>query len=109
MTLEKTLYVNPDIEEERAEKILGLQHPLRVDEIQFGVFYRPAYPTYPKMVSRAFSIEWEHSYTQKSLGWLRFEYDHKLIRVEVIPTILELFVIARMFLAARRSDDGRNW
>lgn len=35
-TLRKTPYINPDIEEEREEKLAELQNPLRVDAVQFG-------------------------------------------------------------------------
>jgi RNA-dependent RNA polymerase len=84
MTLEKTPYIDPDLEEERQQKLYELQEQLRVDEVQFGVYYR----TYPKgqiktVPPRAFSIECKLNYTTKSLGWLGFEYDHKLIRIEV--------------------------
>jgi RNA-dependent RNA polymerase len=83
VTLEKTPYINPDIEEERQEKLYLLQDALRVDKIQFGVFYR-SYPKTPTQIPpRAFSIECELNFERKSLGWLRFEYDHKLIRIEV--------------------------
>jgi len=88
VTLEKTPYINPDIEEERQQKIYDLQEAFRVDEVQFGVFYR-AYPT--TAPPRAYSIESELNLAMKSLGWLRFEYDHKLIRIEVssrqIPSV----------------------
>lgn len=86
MTLEKTPYTNPDNDEEREQKLYELQEALRIDEVQFGVFYRPSYPRNPKdpPSQRAFAIEWGKSYVEKSLGWLRFEYDHKLLRAEVI-------------------------
>jgi RNA-dependent RNA polymerase len=87
MTLEKTPYINPDIEEERQQKMQLLQDQIRVDEVQFGVFYR----TYPKVPSptkrvppRAFSIECKLNYERASQGWLRVEYDSKLIRIEVL-------------------------
>lgn len=87
MTLEKTPYVKPEIEEERQLRIQALGDALRIEGIQFGTFYRSWYPknlTDPPG-SRSFSVEWERSYLNKSLGWLKFEYDYKLIRCEVIP------------------------
>ena len=77
MTLDKTPYIDPDIEEERQEKIRKLDVSLRVDKVQFGLFYRP-----PLGVTRNFSVEWE-GFANKSLVWLFWEYDHKLIRVRI--------------------------
>ena len=88
LTLEKTPYVNPRFEEEHGEKLRALKEllktrpGLRVDTVQFGIFYRPTYP--PKDDEpRAFSIEWEGNYVKHSSGWLTFEYDRKLIRITV--------------------------
>lgn len=83
MTLEKTPYTSPDIEEERKRKIDALQEELRVDAVQFGAFYRSSYPKQSKPTPREYSIEWNNDYTRMSTAWLRFEYDHKLIRIEV--------------------------
>lgn len=85
ITLDKTPYINPDIEEERHQKLWDLQDLFRLDAIQFGVFHRPKYPSKPEepLTSRAFSIEWERTYVSESIGWLGFEYDHKLIRIKV--------------------------
>ena len=87
LTLEKTPYVNPDLEEEREKKLRALEARLRVDIVQFGTFYRPKYPSKDDelLVPRAFSIEWEGNYVKHSIGWLTFEYDHKLIRITVSP------------------------
>lgn len=84
MTLEKTPYIDPDLEEERQQKLYKLQEQLRVDEVQFGVFYR-SYPNVQvnTVPPRAFSIECKLNFATRSLGWLSFEYDHKLIRIEV--------------------------
>jgi RNA-dependent RNA polymerase len=86
LTLEKTPYINPDIEEQRQQIIHQLQDPLRVDEVQFGVYYR----TYRKtrtttkfVPPREYSVECKLDYTRHGEGWLRFEYDSKLIRIEV--------------------------
>ena len=85
LTLEKTPYVNPDLEEEREKKLRALEARLRVDIVQFGTFYRPEYPSKDdeRLEPRAFSIEWEGNYVKHSIGWLTFEYDHKLIRITV--------------------------
>lgn len=85
LTLDKTPYINPDIEEERTQKLWDLQDLLRVDAVQFGIFYRPKYPSNDResLSPRAFSVEWEHNYATESIGWLAFEYDHKLIRIKV--------------------------
>lgn len=52
---------------------------------RIGLLYRPEYPKKPneRLKSRVFAIEWELDLIKDSVGWLRFEYDHKLIRVEV--------------------------
>ncbi|KAF5386830.1 hypothetical protein D9615_001534 [Tricholomella constricta] len=85
LTLDKTPYINPDIEEERQQKLMDLGDQFRVDAVQFGLFYRPKYPSSPqeRLSSRAFSVEWERKYTTESIGWLAFEYDHKLIRISL--------------------------
>jgi RNA-dependent RNA polymerase len=87
LTLEKTPYANPDLEEEREEKLLALEGRLRVGIVQFGIFYQPKYPSKDDepLRPRAFSIEWEGDYVKHSSGWLTFdsEYDHKLIRITV--------------------------
>jgi RNA-dependent RNA polymerase len=74
-TLDKTPFVSPDIEEKHAQTLWALDEQLRVETIQFGTYYRPDYNT----PGRAFSVEWEKNY----VAWLKFEYDHKLIRITV--------------------------
>ncbi|SJL00749.1 uncharacterized protein ARMOST_04063 [Armillaria ostoyae] len=83
LTLQRTPFVNPDIEEEWEDKCRQLDMRIRVDVVQFGAYYRPSYPTSPKqrLASRAYSIEWERDYAVNSAAWLKFEYDHKLIRI----------------------------
>jgi RNA-dependent RNA polymerase len=90
VTLDKTPFINPDLEEEHQKKLWDLQDSFRVDAVQFGFFYRPNYPSKDSepLVPRAFSIEWEHDLTE-STGWLSFEYDHKLIRLKV-SSILDI-------------------
>jgi len=109
-TLQKTPYINPDIEEERQRRLYGLQEALRVDAVQFGVFYRPEYPIHADdpLKTRAFSIEWELT---QSIGWLRFEYDHKLIRIQVclISNPIEHPLNELIAVAAWRRNDRKNW
>ncbi|KAL4268526.1 RNA-dependent RNA polymerase [Pleurotus pulmonarius] len=84
-TLERTHYVDPDVEERHEAINNSLGDALRVDAIQLGVFYRPSYPRHEKdrLVPRAFSIEWEKDLVSSSSGWLYFSYDHKLLYIEV--------------------------
>ena len=87
LTLKKTPYVNPDIEEARDEKVLLLDTQLRVTAVQFGLFFQREYPLTEKdpLKPRAFSVEWESKYDSDSRGrgQLSFDYDHKLIRITV--------------------------
>jgi len=78
MTLAKTPYVDPDIEEEHQKKTRALEARLRVDAVQFGIYYRAKYPAGKEKIPRSFSIEWEHEYVQ-SYASLSVEYDRKLI------------------------------
>ncbi|KAH9945818.1 atypical/PIKK/PI4K protein kinase [Epithele typhae] len=80
-TLEKTPYLQPELEEKREEKLRRLDMALYVDKLQFGIFYRP--PGSPMTASRVFSNEYEVSHNHRGAGLLWFEYDHKLIRIQV--------------------------
>ncbi|KAH7923477.1 RdRP-domain-containing protein [Leucogyrophana mollusca] len=81
MTLEKALYIDPDLDQERQRKRAMLQVDFRIANLQIGTFYRPlgARPG----DSRAFSVEWDADLVSSSLGWLKFEYDHKLLRAKI--------------------------
>ncbi|KAI6035723.1 RNA dependent RNA polymerase-domain-containing protein, partial [Pisolithus marmoratus] len=81
MTLEKAPYIDPDIERQRQEALVALQDGFVVCKVQIGTFYRPD-NTGPRD-NRAFSIEWEKDLTRQSRAWLNFEYDHKLMRIEI--------------------------
>ncbi|KAF8912009.1 RdRP-domain-containing protein [Gymnopilus junonius] len=84
LTLKKTPYVNPDIEEERLLKVRQLDDSiLRIDSIQFGIFYQTNHTMQGggRPSPRAFSVEWERNYVENDFGSLKFEYDHKLIRI----------------------------
>jgi len=92
LTLRKTRYVDPNVEEERLLKVQQLDIKFRIDTVQFGIFYYPEYPTNNldskgqgrnRPISRAFSVEWERDYMKQSYGALEFQYDHKLIRITV--------------------------
>ncbi|KAG2366052.1 RNA dependent RNA polymerase-domain-containing protein [Suillus spraguei] len=81
VTLAKAPYVDPDIAQKRQEKIDALSSYFRIAKVQIGIFYRPkdATPSDP----RAFSAEWQCNLSDTGLGWLNFEYEHKLIRAKV--------------------------
>ncbi|KAK0196791.1 RNA dependent RNA polymerase-domain-containing protein [Armillaria mellea] len=81
LTLQRTPFVNPDIEEQWEDKCRQLDMRIRVDIVQFGAYYRPSYTTSCKPPPRAYSIEWERDYAVNSAAWLKFEYEHKLIRI----------------------------
>lgn len=100
LTLRKTPYINPDIEEERLKKVSKLGRKFRIDCVQFGIFYTPTYPRagQKQRSSRAFSVEWERNYSQESFGSLIFEYDHKLIRIIVRIVALLFLQVVRIML-----------
>ncbi|KAF9481150.1 RdRP-domain-containing protein [Pholiota conissans] len=86
-TLSKTPYINPDLEEERQDRMRTLDTRFCVEEVQFGIFYRDRYPVTDKERPhpRAFSIEWpvNNDPYRGATAWLRFDYDHKLFRIEM--------------------------
>ncbi|THG97697.1 hypothetical protein EW026_g4356 [Hermanssonia centrifuga] len=86
-TLEKTPYLDPEIEEEREAKLEKLDVGLHVDKLQIGVFYRM--PEDPPNASRLFSNEFEFSHRHKGAGLLHIEYDHKLIRLQLGDPVTE--------------------
>lgn len=73
--LGKTVYVPPEAEEEHLKIVWDLQIPLAVESVQVGVYFQRSYPG-----PRLFSVEWED---RRKSARLIFEYQHKLIRVEV--------------------------
>jgi RNA-dependent RNA polymerase len=83
LSLQKTPFISPDKEEERQKKIAELQDAIRVDIIQLGIFFRRPSKVGEALKSREYSIEWQRDYARDSTAWLRFEYDHKLLRIEV--------------------------
>lgn len=77
-TLEKTPFVDPDIEEKHVQTVWALDRHLRLAKVQFGTFFRKEYPG-----GRSFSVEWEQNYAPVGHASLHFEYGHKLIRITV--------------------------
>ena len=88
--LEKTPYLAPELEEKREEKLCKLDRGWHVDKLQFGVFYRD--PNTPMSASRMFSNEYEISHRDRGAGLLWIDYDHKMIRIQVGPTLLLCFL-----------------
>lgn len=79
-TLDKTPFIDPDKDEEHKKKTRALEHKIRVDTVQFGLFFRSEYPKTDSepAKNRKFSIEWEHH----CVAWMKFEYNPKLIRID---------------------------
>lgn len=118
LTLSKTPYVDPAIEREHQLKLYALHEALRVDVVQFGFYYRE-YPSKPIPDSappplRKYSVEWERLYfnttapaTRRSsspgppsgVAWLRFDYDHKLVCIQVGLILYLLGTISQHTLA----------
>ncbi|KIM48826.1 hypothetical protein M413DRAFT_437999 [Hebeloma cylindrosporum] len=90
LTLKKTPYVNPDIEEASDEKVSLLDTQLRVTAVQFGIFFQRDYEETP-LRPRTFSVEWESKYDSDSRGrgQLSFDYDRKLIRITLENELTE--------------------
>jgi len=112
LTLRKTPYINPDIEEARDKKVSLLDTQLRVTAVQFGLFFQQKYPPTKEgpLSPPAFSIEWESRYESDSqgMGQLSFDYDRKLIRINVMCTLLLLVFISypTFLLAPECADKG---
>lgn len=75
--LQRVPFVDPDLEEEREQKLAKLNYNLRITRVQFGIYYTP-----PGQSSRAFSVEWDHDCKVKDVAWLHFRYEYKMIRIE---------------------------
>jgi RNA-dependent RNA polymerase len=85
LQLQRTPYTDPDIEQQHEEIDRELRDELRVDVVQFGALYTDRYPRSEREPPslRSYSIEWQRDYRKISAAWLKFEYNHKLIRVIV--------------------------
>ncbi|KAJ3896699.1 RNA dependent RNA polymerase-domain-containing protein [Lentinula edodes] len=89
--LQKAPWVDPEKEKDREWRVLELEQGpgLRVVTLQFGVLFQN--PKARPNESRAYSIEWEKEYASKGQAWLKFEYDHKLLKIEVGDRLSENF------------------
>ena len=82
--LAKTPYVSPKVEKAHQDTLRALEGPIRVDVLQFGVFYCDEYPC----EIPSFSIEWERRYNgSASYANLSFEYNGRLLRIQVNDTV----------------------
>lgn len=83
----KTPFIDPALEQKRNDIIWTVSRDFRVNAVQFGILFREEenYPSNDKdrLGPRSFSIEWEHDAIRKSVTYLRFVYEHKLIRITV--------------------------
>jgi RNA-dependent RNA polymerase len=85
--LEKAFYIGP--EKEKKRKFIEDQAReacLRVAKVQFGLWHRP--PNTPPNQGRAFSIEYERDFLSNSSAYIYVVYEHKVIRIDVSPTLL---------------------
>ncbi|TFK84610.1 RdRP-domain-containing protein [Polyporus arcularius HHB13444] len=80
--LNKTPFVDPDVAAERIRK-LDIFRGLRilVDAVQFGVYFR--HPEDPHTAPRRFSVEHEMRQEGTYVGEVTYDYNHKLLRVEL--------------------------
>ncbi|EIW57530.1 RdRP-domain-containing protein [Trametes versicolor FP-101664 SS1] len=87
-SLLKTPYIDPTLEEERAVLVGRIgQIGIVLDAIQFGVYYRR--PDDPPEANRRFSNEYEIRRTDTFAGKLCFDYNHKLLRIEMGNSVTE--------------------
>nr|KAF9074881.1 RNA dependent RNA polymerase-domain-containing protein [Rhodocollybia butyracea] len=81
--LQKAPWMDPLMEQEREIRVNELQVTqgtgLRVERVQFGVLFQER----DGRGSRKYSVEWEKEYSSDGQAWLKFEYDHKLLKIEV--------------------------
>ncbi|RPD60068.1 RdRP-domain-containing protein [Lentinus tigrinus ALCF2SS1-7] len=86
--LNKTPYVDPDEEADRIRK-MDVIRDLRilVDVVQFGVYFR--HPRDSRTANRTFSIEHEIRREEAYVGELTYDYNHKLLRIELGDYISE--------------------
>ncbi|KAI0749297.1 RdRP-domain-containing protein [Daedaleopsis nitida] len=80
--LVKTPYLDPEAEAER-EQTIGRINQLRIilDAVQFGVYFRRDTDSSTK--NRSFSLEHEIWGEDTFAGELTYDYDHKLLRIEM--------------------------
>ncbi len=80
-TLLKVPYQDPSLDREKDDKLRSLNVHFRVDNLQFGIWgVRPS----PSQERRGvFCKEWEKSYTTDTNAQLWFDYDHKVLRIQL--------------------------
>ena len=85
-TIETTLYIDPKQDWLRSyrEKQTELVRP-RIAKVQFGVWYKPPNSSARR---RTFSVEHERDFLSKSAAYIQIVYEHKLILIDVSPTLL---------------------
>lgn len=100
----KTPFIDPSLEDKRRKILWHLNKDLRVTAVQLGILFRDVYPSNDKerLGPRSFSIEWEHDALTKSAAYLRFVYEHKLIRVTVRK-------MSRYLASTQLPKDRRLW
>lgn len=84
--LDKTPYIQPELEEKREEKLAKLDVALHIHKVQIGVLYLRFED--PPSAHRRFSTEYELSYKHKGAGVVSFEYVQKLIRVQLHSLVI---------------------
>lgn len=89
--LQREPFLDPDIDIAYQLILQNLQHHIRVDTVQFGVFYHSRDKAQWPSKSREFSVEWEHDYlTDSQSAWLHFDYDKKSICIMVYIQLFDL-------------------
>jgi RNA-dependent RNA polymerase len=86
-TLQKVPYIDPNMEEDHIRKVAELDTAIRIAAVQIGVFYVD-----PAARARAFSVEWEYDSIGGDPTWLGMHYDHRVIRIKVLRTIISAVV-----------------
>ncbi|KAI0075266.1 RdRP-domain-containing protein [Panus rudis PR-1116 ss-1] len=106
--LQKTPYIPPETEEIREDILNKLEGGIYVDKVQFGVFYRRKEDS--PSDSRRFSTEYELKRRDRGAGMLRFEYQHKLIRLTLGDPTLDddAYNIAITFANIRKLAIGHD-
>lgn len=100
-TLEKALYIDPDQDKLRSQiEDQANRVRLRISKVQFGVWYKPS-DSDSRGQRRAFSVEHEREFLSNSAAYMYLVYEHKLIHIDVSPTLLSQL---RIFLTSLHSD-----
>lgn len=78
-TLRKVAYRDPALDKEIEDKRLQLQIHLRVLRLQIGVWVTRPEQGRPGI----FSVEWDKDYAEDGIAVLSFEYENKLMRIQL--------------------------